>query len=128
MGNVVYIYLPDGMADWELGFITPELNTGQYFKQGREPYVVQTFGLSGEPVTTMGGLRILPDLAIDKVGTEQSALLLLPGSDTWSEPRHTPVLEMAREFLDAGVLPGRGRPCGGHLWSDRCAGERRLLE
>jgi putative intracellular protease/amidase len=104
MADIVYVYIPDGLADWELGFITPELNTAQYFKRGREPYVVKTFGLNGEPVTTMGGLRILPDLIIGEVSTQEAALLLLPGSDTWPESRHAPVLEKAREFLDADIV------------------------
>jgi hypothetical protein len=83
MADIAYVYIADGMSDWELGFITPEINTSRYFKQGREPYVVKTFGLRGDPVATMGGLRILPDLVIDEVSTQQAALLLLPGSDTY---------------------------------------------
>lgn len=27
-----YVYVLDSMADWELGYVIAELNSGQYFK------------------------------------------------------------------------------------------------
>jgi putative intracellular protease/amidase len=101
--KVVYVYAQDTLADWEPGFALAELNTGRFFRKGAPKLTVKTCALSREPVTTMGGLRILPDLTVEQITLEDAALLLLPGGDTWLGPSHTPVLDKAREFLDAGV-------------------------
>ncbi len=101
--ETVYLYVLDSMADWEPGFATAELNSGRFFRPGAQRLHVRTCAATREPVTSMGGLRILPDLAVEEIGREDAVLLLLPGGDTWLEPRHAPVLDTAREFLAAGV-------------------------
>jgi len=105
-GDTVYLYVLDTMADWEPGFVTAELNTGRFFRPGAQSLRVRTCAATREPVTTMGGLRILPDLAVEEIRTEDAALLLLPGGETWLEPLHAPVLDKARECLAAGVPVG----------------------
>jgi putative intracellular protease/amidase len=55
-------------------------------------------------VKTVGGLRIQPDLALDDVRPEDSALLILPGADLWDTgDQLAPFARTARAFLDAGV-------------------------
>jgi putative intracellular protease/amidase len=66
-------------------------------------YRVRSVGLSGDPVLTKGGLRILPELTIAELSPDDSALLILPGADIWAEARTDPVLEVARAFVKAGV-------------------------
>jgi len=101
--RVVYLYVLDTLADWEPGYALAELNSGRFFRKGAPTLGVKTFALSKEPVTTMGGLRVLPDLTVEEVDVRDGALLLLPGGETWLEPSHAPVLDKAREFLAAGV-------------------------
>lgn len=101
--QTVYLYVLDTLADWEPGYVTAELNSGRFFRKDAPRLAVQTCALSREPVTTMGGLRILPDLTVDEISLEDAALLLLPGGETWLEPGHAPVLAKAGEFLAAGV-------------------------
>jgi len=103
MNHTVYLYVLDTMADWEVGYLTAELNSGRYFKKGPEPYKVVTVGLNKEPITTMGGLRILPDLDLNECSDENTNALILPGGDTWTEQIHDPVLEMAEEYLNKGI-------------------------
>src|SRR5258706_478500 len=55
------------------------------------------------PVRTSGGITILPDLALDELEPEQSAMLILPGGDTWDAGKNTAALECAGRFLAAGV-------------------------
>jgi len=99
-----YVYVLDALADWELGHVTAELNSGQYFKcpGGRVP--VRTVGASGEPVVTKGGFTIVPDLTVEDIRPETCAVLLLPGADTWQDPRHRPILAKTAELLDSGCL------------------------
>jgi len=99
-----YMYLLDGMADWEPGLVIAELNTGRFFKRKGERLLVKTFALAPMPITTMGGLEITPDLVISDIALRDAALLLLPGGNRWQETKHEAVLETTTEFLQAGVL------------------------
>ena len=99
-----YLYVLDTLADWEVGFITAELNIGRYFKTGADSYSVKTVSSNGEPITTMGGLHIVPDHSLEEINLEDADLLLLPGADLWGEPRHDGVLKFAKQCLDAGIV------------------------
>ena len=101
--RTVYLYVLDTLADWEPGYITAELSSGRFFHKDAPKLAVRTIALSRDPVTTMGGLRILPDLAVQEVDARNAALLLLPGGETWLDPMHAPVIDKAREFLAAKV-------------------------
>jgi putative intracellular protease/amidase len=63
---------------------------------------VQTAGLSTEPVTTIGGVRILPDLSLDQVSPDSSAMLILPGGKSWESGANPQAIAKARQFLAAG--------------------------
>ena len=102
----VYVYVLDTLADWELGYVTAELNSGRFFKKGAEHVSLKTLGCSKEPVRTMGGLTITPDCLVDDMAVHETGVLLLPGADTWSDPRHGAVIEKAGAFLSAGATVG----------------------
>ncbi|WP_152393132.1 DJ-1/PfpI family protein [Paenibacillus guangzhouensis] len=99
-----YAYVLDSMADWELGFVIAELNSGQYFKNQGSRIPVKTVGASKHPITTKGGMKILPDLTVDEMSHETSAILLLPGADHWIEPEHAAIVEKAKQLLEAGGI------------------------
>ena len=100
----VYVYVLDTLADWELGYITAELNSGRFFKKGAPGVSVKTVGISKRPVKTMGGLTITPDCSIDDMTVNEESVLLLPGANTWDDSAHSAVIEKAGEFLSAGAL------------------------
>lgn len=100
----VYIYVLDTLADWELGYVTAELNSGRFFKKGAPEVSVKTVALSKEPVKTMGGLTIVPDCTIDKIVIGEKSVLLLPGATTWDAPKHRAIIQKAGEFLSAGAM------------------------
>ncbi|HKS44097.1 MAG TPA: type 1 glutamine amidotransferase family protein [Amycolatopsis sp.] len=102
-GKTAYLYVLDTLADWEPGFLTAELNSGRYFARPDTRIPVRTAGLTTEPVTTMGGLRVRPEVPIDEIRPQDAAILILPGGNTWLEPLHDPVPAKAAEFLAAGV-------------------------
>ncbi len=87
-----------------IGYLTAELNSGRYFKKSLAPLKIVTAGLNKTPVTTMGGLTILPDIEIGACNIEDAAALILPGGETWLETVHEPVLSLAEQFLEKGVL------------------------
>lgn len=51
----------------------------------------------------MGGLTVVPDCLIDDIVVSETSMLLLPGADTWNDPRHEAILEKADELLAAGA-------------------------
>lgn len=92
----VHLAVYDTFADWETGHTTAHL--------AQNGYTVRTVGLSREPVTTMGGLRIQPDLSLAELRSQDSALLILTGAAAWDTGDGlAPFARAARGFLDAGV-------------------------
>lgn len=100
----VYVYVLDTLADWELGYVTAELNSGRFFKKEAPEVSVKTVGISKEPVQTMGGLTIVPDCVIDDIVVNEKSVLLLPGANTWDSPKHGAIIGKASELFSAGAM------------------------
>ena len=82
--KTVYLFALDTLADWEPAFTIAAINNQAWQTQpGR--YIVKTVGESREPVKSLGGLTILPDLTLAELQSDQSALLILPGANTLLE-------------------------------------------
>jgi putative intracellular protease/amidase len=90
----------DTLADWEIGYLVVELRTGRF--TGR-PWDIVTVAESLEPITTMGGVRILPDMLLADLDAESSDLLILPGADMWDAAGGEAFAAAASRFLDSGV-------------------------
>lgn len=100
----VYVYVLDTLADWELGHVTAELNSGRFFKQKAPEVSVKTVAISKDPVKTMGGLTIIPDCVIDDIAVNEKSVLLLPGANTWDDPKHSAIIKKACELLSVGAM------------------------
>jgi putative intracellular protease/amidase len=102
MTETVHVAVYDTFADWEVGHAIAHINKPTWHKQpGR--YAVSTVGSTLDPITTMGGMRVVPDTTLDKIRPQDSALLILAGNDIWPTEQFAPFAEKAREFLAAGV-------------------------
>lgn len=107
MNPTVYLYVFDTMSDWEVGYVTAELNTGRYFRKGLAPAKVVTVGIDKTPVTTMGGLRVTPDLTVEECSMTSVDALILPGGNTWTEQAiHAPILKVVERCLKEGIVVG----------------------
>ncbi|WP_068165961.1 DJ-1/PfpI family protein [Rhodococcus phenolicus] len=94
--DTVYVATYDTLADWETGHATAYL--------ARAGYPIRTVAPSREAVTTLAGIRVVPDLVLDEVTVDGAALLILPGADLWDTGDElAPYARLARAFLDAGV-------------------------
>lgn len=100
--SIVYLFVFDGMADWEASFAIAGINNPQ-FQQEPGRYRVVTAGLTRNPVTTMGGLRILPDTAIDQISAADTALLILPGGESWEKGENQKAVEVAHRLFAACI-------------------------
>ncbi|MDO5574172.1 MAG: type 1 glutamine amidotransferase family protein [bacterium] len=97
----IYVYVLDTMADWELGYVTAELHSKRFFKKNAPQMEFKTVGLTTDPIKTMGGMTIIPDCTIDDIEISKSSTLLLPGGDTWNDPKHGAILGKVNELLSA---------------------------
>ena len=99
----IYVYVLDTLADWEMGHVISELNSGRFFKKDSQRVVLTTVSDSKEPIKTMGGLTVVPDCVIGDIVVSETSVLLLPGADTWNTPKHRAIIKKAEELLDVGA-------------------------
>jgi putative intracellular protease/amidase len=97
----VYVYVQDTWSDWEAGYALAELNTGRFFQNKGERLAVKTVGLNRDGITTQGGVCIIPEVTLEAITVESSAMLILIGGDTWQDPKHQAVVAKAKMLLDA---------------------------
>ena len=66
MKEVIFVIL-EGFADWEGAYIATCLNQG--VKPGNPiSYKVKTLSITQEPVSSIGGFRVLPDYGLKRYG------------------------------------------------------------
>ncbi len=94
----VAVLVFDGFADWEPAFALTGLR-----RWGNLP--VTTVGYGTGPVTSMGGIRVLPDLPLTDLRLDLTLLFLMPGGDAWLEA--TPPDPLPNIL---GALEGSGVP------------------
>ena len=98
----IYLYVLDTLADWEIGYVTGELNSKRFVKKDAPEISLKTVAISKDPVKTMGGLKIIPDCVVDDIEVNDKNVLLLPGADTWADQKQNAIVKKARELLSCG--------------------------
>jgi putative intracellular protease/amidase len=100
----VYLYVLDTLADWEIGFITAELNSGRYLDKSKGPVSLIKIGKTISPVKTMGGISITPDDSVSNIMFNDGDLLILPGADTWLEVSNQEIIDIVSKLIDTKVV------------------------
>lgn len=105
------IYVFDGLADWEIGLLSYEMNT-------RTGNRVVTFGDTRAAIRTGGGLAVTPDKTIDDLRREMPDLIILPGGEFWESDVALPGL---KSLVAEGIKNGKvvGAICGAVLFMAR---------
>ena len=68
------LFLFDGYADWEPALaITGLKNYGGFS--------ITSFSANGDAITSMGGLKVIPEIAMDEIKPNEYDLLILPGGE-----------------------------------------------
>ena len=98
MAKRVYLMAVAGFADWEPAHALAELR-----RYGR--YDVVTVGLTDAPVTSMGGLTVLPSISVTSVAPADVAAFILPGGDRWQDGTLEPELIELLHHLDDADVP-----------------------
>ena len=100
--HAVHLFAFDSMADWEPALAVAAINNPQ-FQQAPGRFRVVTVGITREPITTMGGIRILPDTTLAEISPVASSMLILPGGEIWETGANRPAVATARSFVATGV-------------------------
>jgi len=74
----IYIFLFNGFSDWEISYLTSELKKSKKTE-------LKFFTIDGLEITSAGGLKITPDLSIEKLKLDDISILILPGGNAWEE-------------------------------------------
>jgi putative intracellular protease/amidase len=98
--RTAHVALFDDLNDSEVGHLLVELRTGRFTE---ERFDVVTVAEGLEPITTMGGVRMVPDALLADLDPGDSDLLVLPGGDMWDAGGGEAFAAVAGRFLDAGV-------------------------
>lgn len=93
--RTAYLFVFDGFADWEPASALAELRRTFGFS-------VKTVGLTKNAVTSMGGMKVLPDLSISEAQPDSANVLILPGGDAWMRGEVKEVTRLIRGLTDAG--------------------------
>ncbi|MFI6600769.1 DJ-1/PfpI family protein [Nonomuraea sp. NPDC050536] len=100
--KTVHVAIYDGLADWEAGYATAHINR-DLWQQRPGTFQVVTVARTFDPITTLGGNRIVPDMTLDDLDPADSEMLILAGSDDWITGELDDFGRKAAEFLDAGT-------------------------
>ena len=105
----VYVFLNTDYADWELGFILPELTQtpqGPAVAIKKNIRRVVTFGLDVVPVKSMGALAVAPEKRLAEVDIDQVEALILPGGLFWEKFSNPKLDALVKNLVKRGTLVG----------------------
>ena len=98
----VFLFVFDTMADWEASFAIAGISNPRFQRQpGR--YRIVTVGPTRKAITTMGGVRILPETTLSEIEPDAGAMLILPGGETWETCSNLEAIDVARAFFVEGT-------------------------
>jgi putative intracellular protease/amidase len=96
--TAVHVLVFEGFADWEPAHALAELR-----RSGNRSVVV--VGFSPETVTSMGGLRVVPERQLEDVRGSDVEIFILPGGDLWESTYPQAELERVLASLIAADIP-----------------------
>jgi putative intracellular protease/amidase len=96
--NTAYILVFDGFADWEPALASCAINQNDKFK-------VVSVGFSKEPVISMGGLKVIPDVSLSEARTDNACIFILPGGEIWEQEEYPEALNELLKKLNGQRVP-----------------------
>jgi putative intracellular protease/amidase len=98
--RTAHVALFDTFNDSEVGLLLVDLRTGRFTG---EPFEIVATAEARDPITTMGGVRMVPDAALAALDPSDSDVLVLAGGDMWDAGAGQVFVDAAERFLAAGV-------------------------
>src|SRR5919197_4081842 len=98
--RTAHLTLYPGLAEMEVGHLLAELHTGRFTGTSFE---FVTVAESSDPITSMGGIRMVPDASLADLEPADSDLLILPGAEMWDTGGGGGFAPGAGRVLDPGA-------------------------
>jgi putative intracellular protease/amidase len=95
MKKKILIFLFDGFSDWEISYLTPEINKSDRFD-------LVYFSKDGNTVSSMGGLQIKPNTSLSEINIEDLDMLILPGGTAWEKGENNELNQFAKAVFEKG--------------------------
>lgn len=96
MKKKIYIFLFNGFSDWEISYLTPEINKCE------QRFELVYFSKDGDQITSMGGLQIRPTKSLDEVKTDEVNMLILPGGTAWDKGENKEIETITSALFEIG--------------------------
>lgn len=95
--EILFVILND-FADWEGAYIAPNLHAG--VEPGSEcKYIVKTVSVTKEPVTSIGGFKVLPDYDINNIPADYAGIILIGGM-SWFTPEAELIVPLVKDAIE----------------------------
>ncbi|NDV84026.1 type 1 glutamine amidotransferase family protein [Bacteroides sp. 51] len=99
--EVIFVLLNE-FADWEGAYIATCLNLG--VKPGSPvKYTVKTMSITKDPITSIGGFRILPDYDLSDMPEDHAGLILIGGM-RWFSPEAGQIVPLVEKAIEENKL------------------------
>lgn len=114
--EILYILLPD-FASHEMPYLMEAISSDERQLKTDPKYVNKTVAPTAEPITAIGGFRIIPDYSFDNMPDDYAALVLIGGFG-WTAPAADAVAPIVRKALENGKIVGA--ICNGASFMAKC--------
>ena len=114
--EILYILLPD-FASHEMVYLMEAISSDEQQLKANPKYINRIIAPTMEPVTAIGGFRVLPDYSFEDMPDDYAALVLIGGYG-WLTPAADMVTPIVRKALDKGVIVGA--ICNGASFMAKC--------
>ena len=92
----VHCLVFEGFSDWEPAFALPELR--------KNSVEIISVGFSKKEVTSLGGLRVMPDEDLFKLNLADIKTLIIPGGSFWENEAPNEFISLVKELHFGGTL------------------------
>lgn len=100
MKKTILFVILQQFADWEAAYLSSALTM-----LGQGQYEIKIVSLSKDPVSSIGGFRVLPDYDTASVPGDYEALILIGGM-TWRSENTDPIKKLVEECCQRGKVLG----------------------
>ena len=102
--EILYILLPD-FASHEMVYLMEAISSDEQQLKSNPKYINKIVAPTKEPVTAIGGFRVLPDYSFEDMPDDSAALVLIGGYG-WLTQIADKVVPKVRKALDKGIIVG----------------------
>lgn len=102
--EVLYVLLPD-FAAHEMVYLMEAISSDEAQLKPNPKYVNKVVAPTMDPITAIGGFRVLPDYSFENMPEDFAALILIGGYG-WLTPAADKVAGIVRNALDKGKIVG----------------------